>query len=171
MFNSVQNKTTRTSRLAEQKRKTFSRSVFLCLTAVSEAAVQCWFVFRKMKLHHYLRRSWPANYELLPTPTIKPHSRHICREAKSSSTKNYHHSWFSADAIHGVKLHSVQRSIKSTKSCHNQNLDSRLSSLNVRICSISLFHVIVNVTTLGFTVFVGQFYWHFLIIFGILRTK
>lgn len=159
------------STLAEQKRKTFSRSVFLCLTAVREAAVQGRFVFRKMKLHHYLRRSWPANYELLPTPTIKPHSRHICWEAKSSSTKNYHCGWFSTDAVHGVKLDSVQCSIKATKYCHNRNLDSRSSSLNVRICSISLLHVIVNVTTLGCTMFIGQFYLYFFINFGVLHPK
>lgn len=31
----------------------------------------------KIKLHYYLRHSWPVNSELLPTLTIKSHSGNI----------------------------------------------------------------------------------------------
>lgn len=60
--------------------KNLYRCIFLCLTAVMEV---CRVRSRKIKLYHSFWHSWPANYELLPTLSIKPHSRHICWERES----------------------------------------------------------------------------------------
>lgn len=51
------------------------RSIFL---RVDRWAEKC--VMAKIKLHYYLRHSWPVNSELLPTLTIKPHSGNVSLE-------------------------------------------------------------------------------------------